>query len=187
MSSNNKPICVYQGSGLFNFFGCKSCWRAATGLWEHRYLHTGICVYLNYANNSIEVQLGKTSLCGLWKRGFFLHSVMFEQLHVFFSQILFFHSLFLSALCTVPRWYCAQILWRQTPHFWVTGMPWLRNNINEWAVRGHMCCTTLTVPSLVPFVEISSAPKHAKLRFALRKIECCFSLKEAVPVDVAAS
>lgn len=59
MSANHKPICAYHGNGLFLSFVVSHAERATTGLQEHRYFHTGICVYFNYVNNSIEIQLGK--------------------------------------------------------------------------------------------------------------------------------
>lgn len=177
MSSNNKPICVDHGSGLFQPFVVSHAGRAATGLQEHRYFHTGICVCLNYVNNSIEVQLGKKFITWLLIKTllFLLRSMMFEQLHVFFSQISLFNSFFLNAVCaqcldcTTPRARGSKLL--------ISGELQLTNAINlcMWAaIPGHQGCTALPFPSLSNLLRSAGAPKHAKLKFALRKIEWRF-------------
>lgn len=104
--------------------------------------------------------------------------MMFEQLHVFFSQISLFNSFFLNALC-------AQCLDCATPRargskLQISGelgccssqMPSMGC---VWAAfLGHRACTALPFPSLSNLLRPAGAPKHANLKFALRKIEWWF-------------
>lgn len=161
MSSNNKPICVYHGSGLSQSLVVSHAGRAATGLQEHRYLHTGICVCLNYVNSSTEVQLGKNSSCGLlWKRCFWLHSAMFEQLDVFFSD--YFNSWIFSVHhgSVVPHTDHRQ----QTPDFWVTGLLQRMQNVDVLGVRRLARAPAAQrnpVPRWSALLGPAGAPKHA--------------------------
>lgn len=193
MSSNNKPICVYHGSGLFWSFVVSHTGRAATGLQEHKYFHTGICVYLNYVNNSIEVQLGKKFIMWLIMKTllFTPFNDVWAALCIFLSD--FFLKLFFlkCSVCTVPWLYHAQTTQQQTPDFWVTGLLQLTDNIN--GLGGSCFPRAPGMRCRSPFLHWSNllrsagAPKHANLKFALRKIEWHFSLKGAVSLSIAAS
>lgn len=104
--------------------------------------------------------------------------MMFEQLHVFFSQISLFNSFFLNALCaqcldcTTPRARGSKLQISGELGCCSSQMPSMGC---VWAaLLGHRACTALPFPSLSNLLRPAGAPKHANLKFALRKTEWWF-------------
>lgn len=170
MSSNHKPICAYHGNGLFLSFVVSHAGRAATGLQEHRYFHTGICVYLNYVNNSIEIQLRKKKSHDLLPK--MLHFAPFSD--IWWSAPCIFQT-FLNALfwdtplCVVPQCRCVGPVPAGCPVLGCQPLQLAMHRLGASCPQGHGHCTAPCCPGSIPVGEISRCTKACKFKIGFEE------------------